>query len=150
MPPSAALQEAAWLHLHRPRPEVLTRLHHALVVSVQADEGSPLRDPAIIAALALAAEQGGAAGLRVRSCEDVRAVRQVCGLPIIGLTKRWREGSEVYVTHTPAEVPGIARRCHAGAATNGVSGAIFQRAGVLMRSSVVKRAAPSKSSSRDG
>ncbi|WP_240501517.1 hypothetical protein [Deinococcus sp. LM3] len=45
---------------------VLDRLHSQLIVSVQADDGSPLRDSRIIAALACAAELGGAAGLRVR------------------------------------------------------------------------------------
>lgn len=87
---------------------VLEELRSQLVVSVQADDGSPLRDSRIIAALALCAERGGARGLRIRSVEDVRAVREVTSLPVIGLTKTRREGTEVYITPTPQEVTELA------------------------------------------
>lgn len=89
-------------------PDLLARLRGQLIVSVQADEGSPLRRPDVIALLALAAVQGGAAALRVRSAEDVRAVRAVCPLPIVGLTKTHREDSEVYITPTPQEARELA------------------------------------------
>lgn len=87
---------------------VLDRLHSQLIVSVQADDGSPLRDSRIIAALACAAELGGAAGLRVRSAEDIRAVQSVSALPLIGLTKTWRDDTDVYITPTPAEAEELA------------------------------------------
>lgn len=86
-----------------PEPGVLKRLRGRLVVSCQANPDSPLRDPYIISRLALAAEQGGAAGLRVQGFEDVQAVRAVTDLPIIGLTKTDREDTEVYITPTAAE-----------------------------------------------
>lgn len=92
----------------RPPRSVLSRLRSQLVVSVQADDGSPLRDSRIIAALARAAEVGGAAGLRVRSAGDVRAVRAVSALPLIGLTKTWRTDTEVYITPTPGEARELA------------------------------------------
>lgn len=92
----------------RPTCSVLDRLHSQLIVSVQADDGSPLRDSRIIAALACAAEVGGAAGLRVRSAEDVRAVQAVSALPLIGLTKTWRAGTDVYITPTPEEARELA------------------------------------------
>lgn len=58
-----------------------------LVVSVQAQEGSPIRNTEVIAALALAALQGGAAGLRLNGPEDIRRVRPLTTAPIIGLYK---------------------------------------------------------------
>ncbi|WP_051935362.1 N-acetylmannosamine-6-phosphate 2-epimerase [Deinococcus sp. YIM 77859] len=83
--------------------EVLKRLRGRLVVSCQANPESPLRDSYIISRLALAAEQGGAAGLRIQGFEDVQAVRAVTRLPIIGLTKTNREDTAVYITPTAAE-----------------------------------------------
>lgn len=86
-----------------PESGVLERLRGRLVVSCQANPESPLRDPYIISRLALAAERGGASGLRVQGFEDVAAVRAVTELPIIGLTKTDREDTEVYITPTAAE-----------------------------------------------
>ncbi|MGI8748930.1 MAG: N-acetylmannosamine-6-phosphate 2-epimerase [Deinococcus sp.] len=91
-----------------PEPGVLERLRGRLVVSCQANPDSPLRDPYIISRLALAAEQGGAAGLRVQGFEDVQAVRAVTDLPLIGLTKTDREDTEVYITPTAAEAVHLA------------------------------------------
>lgn len=68
------------------RIDVLTQLRGRLVVSCQANPGSPLRDSDTICRLALAAEQGGAAGLRIQGLADVRAVRAVTRCPLIGLT----------------------------------------------------------------
>ncbi len=92
-----------------PSPHLFARLRGQLVVSVQADQGSPLRRPDVIALLALAAERGGAAALRVRSVQDVRAVREVCKLPTLGLTKTRRDDSEVYITPTPQEAQELAQ-----------------------------------------
>ncbi|MEU8244941.1 putative N-acetylmannosamine-6-phosphate 2-epimerase [Nonomuraea sp. NPDC048916] len=63
----------------------LDRMSGGLVVSCQAPEHHPLRDTEIVARLAECAELGGAAGLRVSSPEDVQAVRERTGLPVIGL-----------------------------------------------------------------
>ncbi|WP_291424515.1 N-acetylmannosamine-6-phosphate 2-epimerase [Deinococcus sp.] len=87
---------------------LLERLRGHLIVSVQADEGSPLRDPSHIVALSRAALLGGAAALRLRSGEDIGAVRQQTGVPIIGLTKHDHPGTQVYITATPPEVAEVA------------------------------------------
>lgn len=58
-----------------------------LVASVQASAGSPVRDTAVIAALAESALIGGASGLRVNGPEDIRRVRALTTAPIIGLHK---------------------------------------------------------------
>ncbi|WP_019009636.1 N-acetylmannosamine-6-phosphate 2-epimerase [Deinococcus aquatilis] len=89
-------------------PAALTRLLGQLVVSVQADDGSPLREVAHIVAMSRAALLGGAAGLRLRSAEDIRAVRAITGVPIIGLTKQAHPGTDVYITATPQEVHEVA------------------------------------------
>lgn len=58
-----------------------------LVVSVQARSGSPLRSTSIIAAISLAILESRPAGLRLNGPEDIRAVRPLTDLPIIGLHK---------------------------------------------------------------
>jgi N-acylglucosamine-6-phosphate 2-epimerase len=73
----------------------LEALRGGLVVSVQAPDGSPMAGSSHIAAMARAAELGGAAGIRAA---EIAAVKGAVGLPVIGLRKRRVEGSEVYIT----------------------------------------------------
>lgn len=75
--------------------DTIARLEHGFIASVQADDGSPLRDSRMIAALAQATVLGGADGLRINSPEDIRAVREVTDLPIIGLHKVPGENRDV-------------------------------------------------------
>jgi N-acylglucosamine-6-phosphate 2-epimerase len=84
---------------------VLEALRGGLVVSVQAPAGSPLADPAHIAAMARAAALGGAAGIRA---VEVAAVKEAVALPLIGLRKRRVEGSEVYITPTLEDARAVA------------------------------------------
>lgn len=67
--------------------DLLSAIENGLVVSVQATDGSPLRNSVVLAALAAAALRGGAVGLRVNGPEDIRAIRQHATVPIIGLHK---------------------------------------------------------------
>lgn len=69
-----------------------------LIVSCQAYEGDPMFGPHIMAAMARAAEVGGAVGIRANSPDDIAAIRQVTSLPIIGLWKVHSPESEVYIT----------------------------------------------------
>jgi len=79
-------------------PPDLTR-PQGLIVSVQAPEGSPLRAPGVIAAMAEAALRNGASGVRLESPEHIGAVRRRCpDALIIGLWKRTLPGSSVYIT----------------------------------------------------
>jgi len=73
-------------------------LPRGLIVSCQAEEGSPFNAPEFIAAFAKAAELGGAVGVRVRDPENVRAVAAVTRLPIIGLTKGNFPSGSVLIT----------------------------------------------------
>lgn len=70
-----------------------------LIVSVQAPEGSPMRDPQVIAAMAEASLANGALGVRLESPEHIGAVRRRCpGALIVGLWKRSYPDSAVYIT----------------------------------------------------
>lgn len=88
--------------------DVLERLRGGLVVSCQANPGSPMRDPDIIGRLALAAVMGGARGVRIQGFDNVEAVRAVTDVPIIGLTKTDRDDTDVYITPTAAEAVRLA------------------------------------------
>lgn len=72
-----------------------------LVVSCQARADNPLHGPVHMAAMAQAAEQGGAVALRVNGPDDIAAVRRVTALPIIGLYKLFGD-APVYITPTRA------------------------------------------------
>lgn len=75
-------------------------LEGGLIVSCQAPPASPLAEPAIIAAIALASVRNGAVGVRIDTPAHIKAVRSLLGttLPIIGLWKQSIPGSEVYIT----------------------------------------------------
>lgn len=87
---------------------MLDRLAGGLIVSCQARAGHPLHDPQIIAAMAKAAESGGAAGVRINGETDVGTVRQVVSIPIIGLRKVWMQDSPVHITPTFEDAAAIA------------------------------------------
>lgn len=69
-----------------------------LIVSCQALEGEPLHGADVMAKLALAAKIGGAAAIRANGPADIRAIKQVVDLPVIGLYKIGESG--VYITPT--------------------------------------------------
>jgi N-acylglucosamine-6-phosphate 2-epimerase len=77
---------------------VIERLRGGLIVSCQALPGEPLHGSEIMARMALAAQIGGAAGIRANSPEDIAAIRAAVDLPIIGLYKVNEPGFEVYIT----------------------------------------------------
>lgn len=84
------------------------QLRGRLIVSVQAPEGSPLRDAEVIAAMAEAALANGAAGVRLESPEHIGAVRRRCPAAlIIGLWKRTYVGSSVYITPGWREIEAV-------------------------------------------
>ncbi|HZT11270.1 MAG TPA: putative N-acetylmannosamine-6-phosphate 2-epimerase [Candidatus Baltobacteraceae bacterium] len=83
---------------------VLDRLRGGLIVSVQARAGSALDDPHVLAAMALCAQQNGAAGVRIQGAANLRAVRARVTVPIVGIVKREYDGFEPYITPTLREV----------------------------------------------
>jgi N-acylglucosamine-6-phosphate 2-epimerase len=78
--------------------EPVYAIRRGLVVSCQAPVDSPLHDPLVIAAIAQAAVNQGAAGVRIDTPAHVQAVRQQVTVPIIGLWKWQIPGYEVYIT----------------------------------------------------
>jgi N-acylglucosamine-6-phosphate 2-epimerase len=81
----------------------------SIVVSCQAREDNPLHGPVFMAAMARAAEQGGASGIRANGALDIAAIRAATSLPIIGILKRETPGCPVYITPGFADAEGIAR-----------------------------------------
>lgn len=86
---------------------LLDALRDGLIVSVQAWRGSALDDPHLIAAMARAAQDGGAVAVRVEGTANLAAVRRRVALPIVGLVKREYPGFEPYITPTLDEVAGV-------------------------------------------
>ena len=72
-------------------------LPKGLVVSCQARADNPLHGPQFMGAMALAARDGGAKGLRANGPADIAAV-MAAGLPVIGIHKVFSEDYPVYIT----------------------------------------------------
>ena len=88
-----------------PNPESLDQ---GLIVSVQAPQGSPMRDPDVIAAMADASLRNGAVGVRLESPEHIGAVRRRCpDALIIGLWKCAFPDSSVYITPGWKEIQAV-------------------------------------------
>jgi N-acylglucosamine-6-phosphate 2-epimerase len=77
---------------------LIQSLHHGLVVSCQSPADSPLHQPEVIAAIAQAAVNQGAVGVRIDTPAHIQAVRTRLTVPIIGLWKQQIPGFEVYIT----------------------------------------------------
>ena len=75
-----------------------------LIVSCQALPDEPLHSPFIMGRMALAAKMGGASAIRAQSSVDIREIKKVTGLPVIGLVKQNYEDSPIYITPMMAEV----------------------------------------------
>jgi putative N-acetylmannosamine-6-phosphate epimerase len=82
--------------------------HRSLAVSCQARADNPLHGPVFMAAMAQAAQQGGALALRANGPADIAAIRAVSRLPIIGILKRWDDRFPVYITPDFASAQAIA------------------------------------------
>ena len=83
---------------------VLDQIKGKVVVSCQALPEEPLHSSYIMSRMAVAAKQGGAAGIRAQSVEDINAIMEVCDLPMIGIIKRNYPDSDVYITASMKEI----------------------------------------------
>ena len=83
---------------------VLDQIKGKLVVSCQALPEEPLHSSYIMSRMAVAAKQGGAAGIRAQSVEDINAIMEVYDLPMIGIIKRNYPDSDVYITASMKEI----------------------------------------------
>ena len=80
---------------------MLEKLKGKLIVSCQALPEEPLHSSFIMGRMALAAKQGGAAGIRAQSREDILEIERVVDLPVIAIVKRYYDDSDIYITPTP-------------------------------------------------
>ena len=95
--------------LRRQRVEAfVTQVRGHLIVSCQALAHEPLHGAEIMARMALAAVEGGAAAIRANSPVDIAAIRKSVTLPIIGLYKDDIPGYPVYITPTLRHVLAVA------------------------------------------
>lgn len=83
---------------------MLEKIKGKLIVSCQALPDEPLHSSLIMSKMAIAAQMGGASGIRAQSKADIDAIKEVCDLPMIGIIKRNYSDSEVYITATKKEV----------------------------------------------
>lgn len=86
----------------------IASLRGGLIVSCQAAPTDPLFGAHHMAAMARAAQMGGAIGIRANGPDDIRAIKQAVALPVIGIIKQEYPGSDVYITPTLKEVAQVA------------------------------------------
>lgn len=87
---------------------MLDKVKSELVVSCQALDNEPLHSSYIMGRMAIAAEEGGAKGIRSNSKEDIIEIKKNTDLPVIGIVKRDYEDSEVFITATMKEIDELA------------------------------------------
>jgi N-acylglucosamine-6-phosphate 2-epimerase len=88
---------------------MLELLQGGLVVSCQALEEEPLHGSSHMTAMAIAAKEGGAVGIRANGYEDVRAIKERVSLPLIGILKKHYPGFQAFITPTKADANLIAK-----------------------------------------
>ncbi len=86
----------------------VNQIEKKLVVSCQALPNEPLHSSFIMGRMAKAAQEGGAAGIRANTKEDIEEIKKNVDLPIIGIVKRDYPDSPIYITPTMKEVDELA------------------------------------------
>ena len=78
--------------------KLLDQLKHSLIASCQPVDNGPMDKVEHVVAMALAALDGGATGLRIEGVANVRAVAAATDAPIVGIVKRDLPDSPVRIT----------------------------------------------------
>lgn len=79
---------------------ILESFKNGLIVSCQVQHDDPISTPDMHVKMAEAAVWGGAVGIRANSPEQIRDIKAVVDLPVIGLYKQWKAGTDVFITPT--------------------------------------------------
>ncbi|HOJ00926.1 MAG TPA: putative N-acetylmannosamine-6-phosphate 2-epimerase [Anaerolineaceae bacterium] len=83
---------------------ILSNLQNKLIVSCQAFPSSPLYGADYMQKMAMCAIQGGAGGIRACWADNVKAVREITNLPVVGINKLMDDEplsiNKVYITPT--------------------------------------------------
>ncbi|MGL4671518.1 MAG: N-acetylmannosamine-6-phosphate 2-epimerase [Cetobacterium sp.] len=82
-------------------------MNKGLIVSCQALENEPLHSSFIMGRMALAAEMGGAIGIRANGVEDILEIKKNVNLPIIGIIKKDYDNMVSYITPTVKELEAL-------------------------------------------
>jgi N-acylglucosamine-6-phosphate 2-epimerase len=114
---------------------VFTQIRGGLVVSCQALEDEPLHGAQIMAAMARAAVEGGAVGIRANSPDDIAAITAAVSVPVIGLYKETLPGYPVYITPTLEHAQAISA---AGAAVIALDATFRARPGGLDAAAIIR------------
>lgn len=83
---------------------MLAKVKSELIVSCQALSNEPLHSSYIMGRMAVAAEEGGAKGIRANSKEDIIEIKKNTDLPVVGIVKRDYDDSDIYITATMKEI----------------------------------------------
>ena len=84
--------------------KTIENIKGGLIVSCQALPEEPLHSAYIMGRMAVAAREGGAAGIRANTKEDIAEIKKNVDLPVIGIVKRNYPDSRIYITPTMQEV----------------------------------------------
>ena len=87
---------------------MLDKIKNGLIVSCQALPDEPLHSSMIMGRMALAAQEGGAVGIRANTRDDVMEIKRQVPLPVIGIVKKEYPDSPIYITPTLREVSELA------------------------------------------
>lgn len=88
---------------------MLSSLNGGVVVSCQALKDEPLHGKEHMAAMAVAAKQGGALGIRANGYDDIQAIKNLASLPVIGILKKDVEMNHAFITPTRKDAKIIAQ-----------------------------------------
>lgn len=87
--------------------EIIEHLKGGLIVSCQMEKHAPCYSEDMVELMAKAAVWAGACGLRINGSDNVRKIKSLFDIPVIGLIKIHREDTEVFMTPSMTEVEAL-------------------------------------------